>query len=93
MNEVARQNGKLLIIFWFLILFQLLTVNSYGSDKSTVAGMAEVNGTRLYYETAGKGRAVVFIHGGLADSRMWDDQFKKFSKSFRVVRYDLRGLK
>jgi pimeloyl-ACP methyl ester carboxylesterase len=26
------------------------------------------------------------------DSRQWDDQFKEFSKRYRVVRYDLRGF-
>lgn len=55
------------------------------------SGFAEVNGTRLYYETAGKGPAVVLIHGGLVDSRLWDEQMRPLSKRFRVVRYDLRG--
>jgi 3-oxoadipate enol-lactonase len=54
-------------------------------------GFAAVNGTKLYYEIAGKGPIVVFTHGGLVDSRLWDEQFKVFAKRFRVVRYDLRG--
>ncbi len=56
------------------------------------SGIAEVNGTRLYYEAAGEGPAVVLVHGGLVDSRLWDDQMKEFSKHYRVVRYDLRGF-
>jgi pimeloyl-ACP methyl ester carboxylesterase len=28
----------------------------------------------------------------LADSRLWDDQFKAFAKHYRVLRYDLRGF-
>jgi pimeloyl-ACP methyl ester carboxylesterase len=55
------------------------------------SGFAEVNGTRLYYEAAGEGPAVVLVHGGLVDSRMWDAQMGPLSKRFRVVRYDLRG--
>ncbi|HEX7317438.1 MAG TPA: alpha/beta fold hydrolase [Pyrinomonadaceae bacterium] len=55
------------------------------------SGFAEVNMTRLYYESVGKGPAVVLIHGGLVDSRQWDDQMRPLSKRFRVVRYDLRG--
>ena len=55
------------------------------------SGFAEVNGTRLYYESAGAGPAVVLVHGGLVDSRLWDDQMKPLSRRFRVVRYDLRG--
>jgi pimeloyl-ACP methyl ester carboxylesterase len=55
------------------------------------SGFAEVNGTRLYYEVVGRGPAVVLVHGGLVDSRMWDDQMGPLSKHYRVVRYDLRG--
>lgn len=55
------------------------------------SGFAEVNGARLYYEASGKGRAVVLVHGGLVDSRLWDAQVKPLSKRFRVVRYDMRG--
>jgi 3-oxoadipate enol-lactonase len=55
------------------------------------SGFAEVNGARLYYEAMGKGPAVVLIHGGLVDSRLWDAQMKPLSKRFRVVRYDIRG--
>jgi pimeloyl-ACP methyl ester carboxylesterase len=54
-------------------------------------GFAPVNGTRLYYETNGTGPAVVLIHGGQLDCRMWDDQATAFSRHFRVIRYDVRG--
>src|ERR1044071_609681 len=52
---------------------------------------AHVNGTKLYYQTAGSGPWVVLIHGGLVDRRLWDDQFRQFAKNFSVLRYDLRG--
>ncbi len=54
-------------------------------------GIAEVNGARLFYEVAGEGPAVVLIHAGIADSRMWDGQFEAFAREFRVIRYDARG--
>jgi 3-oxoadipate enol-lactonase len=59
---------------------------------NTEAGFASVNGTRLYYETAGSGQDVIFIHGFGLDRRMWDDQFEEFSHQYRVLRYDLRGF-
>lgn len=62
------------------------------SEHTTVQNFAEVNGTRLSYEIVGKGPAVILIHGGLVDGRLWDDQMKDFSKQCRVVRYDLRGF-
>jgi len=56
------------------------------------SGFVEVNGGRLYYEVAGKGHPVVLIHGGQLDSRMWDDQFARYARSARVIRYDVRGF-
>jgi pimeloyl-ACP methyl ester carboxylesterase len=62
-------------------------------ERRKVAGLAEVNGTRLYYEVMGKGRPIVFIGiGAGVDSRLWDDQFREFAKRFRVIRYDIRGF-
>jgi 3-oxoadipate enol-lactonase len=45
----------------------------------------------LYREQAGRGRAVVLVHEAVADSRMWDPQWETFPRSFRTIRYDLRG--
>lgn len=47
--------------------------------------------TRLAYDEAGSGPAIVLVHAGVADRRMWDHQFAEFSKDHRVVRYDWRG--
>lgn len=57
----------------------------------TGEGFVEVEGGRLFYEEAGSGPAVVFVHPGLWDRRTWDDQFPVFAQRFRAVRYDVRG--
>lgn len=49
-------------------------------------------GSSLYYEIAGTGAPVILLHAGYLDRRMWDDQFPQFARSFRVIRYDARGL-
>ena len=59
--------------------------------QAPAAGLAEVNGTKLYYETAGTGHPLVLLHGGGADRRVWDGNFEDLAKHFRVIRYDLRG--
>ena len=56
------------------------------------SGTAKVNGTSIYYEHAGHGRAVVLIHGFSLDCRMWDDQFELLAEHYHVLRYDLRGF-
>ena len=55
------------------------------------AGIAEVNGTGLYYEVEGEGDHLVLVHDGLLGSRIWDDQFEAFAQRYTVTRYDARG--
>ena len=50
-----------------------------------------VDGGSLHFETAGAGDAVLFLHGGFGDRRMWDDAFNALSDRYHVVRFDLRG--
>jgi pimeloyl-ACP methyl ester carboxylesterase len=57
----------------------------------TIQGYAAVNGAQIYYELAGAGPALVLVHAGVADSRMWDQQFQVFAQRYTVIRYDLRG--
>ena len=54
-------------------------------------GFLGTEGARLYYEVAGSGHPLLLIHAGIADSRMWDEQFSVFAQHYRVIRYDLRG--
>ena len=51
-----------------------------------------VSGGKLYYEVAGQGEPLVFVHGFTLDTRMWDDQWDVFASRYRVVRYDVRGF-
>jgi pimeloyl-ACP methyl ester carboxylesterase len=55
-------------------------------------GMAEVNGVQMYYEVAGEGEPLVFVHAGIADSRMWDGQLAAFADRYKVIRHDMRGF-
>ena len=55
------------------------------------SGFLNVQGAPLYYEVAGQGHPLLLIHAGIADSRMWDEQFPVFARHYRVGRFDLRG--
>lgn len=54
-------------------------------------GRVEVDNGSLYYEEAGEGEPIIFVHGHSLDHRMWEGQFTEFAREYRVIRYDLRG--
>jgi len=53
---------------------------------------AALNGARIFYEEIGSGPALVFVHAGIADSRMWDTQIDAFADRYHIIRYDQRGF-
>jgi len=69
----------------------VLLVTACSREAVTHTGFAQVNDARLYYEDAGQGPAVVMIHGGFLDARMWDPQFQAVAERYRAIRYDVRG--
>jgi pimeloyl-ACP methyl ester carboxylesterase len=51
----------------------------------------EVRDTTLYYEQAGNGPALLFIHGMCGDADVWRGQVDRLAGRFRCVAYDRRG--
>ena len=52
---------------------------------------AAVNGIRLHYKEAGKGKLMLFLHGFPDSSDTWKHQIKYFSKKYHTIAPDLRG--
>jgi pimeloyl-ACP methyl ester carboxylesterase len=53
----------------------------------------QVNGTQLAVDDSGSGDpAVVFVHAGVADRRMWEPLLAELPGGLRTVRYDMRGF-
>jgi pimeloyl-ACP methyl ester carboxylesterase len=52
---------------------------------------ADAGGVRLYYEEAGKGTPIVFVHEFADDLRSWEPQIRFFSRRYRCVAYNARG--
>lgn len=55
-------------------------------------GFLEINDTSFYYEVDGTGNPLVLVHAGIADCRMWNDQFDFFAQQYQTLRYDRRGF-
>jgi pimeloyl-ACP methyl ester carboxylesterase len=52
---------------------------------------ATSNGVRLYYEEAGKGTPIVFVHEFADDLHSWEPQLRYFSRRYRCIAYNARG--
>lgn len=49
------------------------------------------NGVRLYFEEAGSGTPILFVHEFAADYRSWEPQMRYFSRRHRCITYSARG--
>jgi proline iminopeptidase len=52
---------------------------------------AAKDGTRLYYEEAGRGVPILFVHEFAADYASWEPQMRHFSRQYRCICYSARG--
>lgn len=52
---------------------------------------AHSNGVRLYYEEAGRGTPIVFVHEFSGDYRSWEAQMRHFSRRYRCIAFNARG--
>jgi 3-oxoadipate enol-lactonase len=53
---------------------------------------AQLNGARIHYRRSGAGFPVLFLHAGVADSRMWEPQAAGLGAHFDVITPDMRGF-
>jgi pimeloyl-ACP methyl ester carboxylesterase len=49
------------------------------------------DGVNLYYEEAGSGVPIVFVHEFAGDHRSWEPQLRHFSRTHRCIAYNARG--
>jgi len=49
------------------------------------------DGVNLYYEEAGSGQTLIFVHEFAGDYRSWENQMRHFARYFRCVTYSARG--
>ncbi len=48
-------------------------------------------GVRLYYEEAGRGTPILFVHEFMGEYRSWEAQLRYFSRRYRCIAYNARG--
>jgi pimeloyl-ACP methyl ester carboxylesterase len=74
----------------------LLAVVAFGQGRSSKEAiesrMAQADGVRLHYLTAGHGPFVILIHGYAETSLMWKPIIPLLAKKFTVIAPDLPGI-
>jgi alpha-beta hydrolase superfamily lysophospholipase len=62
------------------------------AQKAISSRNAVVDGASLHYLTAGKGPAVILLHGYAQTSRMWRPLIPRLTERFTVIAPDLPGI-
>jgi pimeloyl-ACP methyl ester carboxylesterase len=52
---------------------------------------ATSDGVKLYYEEAGSGKPLIFVHEYAGDYRSWEPQMRFFSRYYRCIAFNARG--
>jgi pimeloyl-ACP methyl ester carboxylesterase len=75
-------------------IFSLLATASYGesASKTISSRTAEIDGVKLHYLTAGRGPAVLLLHGYAETSRMWRPIIPLLAERFTIIAPDLPGI-
>lgn len=71
-------------------LFMAATANA--EDKTIASRTEDVDGVRLQYLSAGRGPAVILLHGYAETSRMWKPIIPLLAERFTVIAPDLPGI-
>jgi pimeloyl-ACP methyl ester carboxylesterase len=64
---------------------------AWGGKTNGAGHYADVNGIKLYYETHGKGRPLVLLHGGLGAIEMFGPNLPALAKGRQLIAVDLQG--
>jgi pimeloyl-ACP methyl ester carboxylesterase len=94
---MVRSNGRFSV--WLSVLLLLLgpAVSASQAHPPTAAHVpvesldAVVNGVKIHYLKAGKGPAIVLLHGYAETSHMWLPLIPQLAKNHTVIAPDLRG--
>ncbi len=50
-----------------------------------------INEHKIHVKSVGKGKPIVFVHGGYLDLDMWDEQVNEFKDSYKLIRFSDLG--
>ena len=62
------------------------------ADQPAAPRVARIEGKKLHYLTAGRGPALILLHGYTQTSRMWRPLINKLKDKFTIIAPDLPGI-
>jgi pimeloyl-ACP methyl ester carboxylesterase len=82
-----------LAVLTVVLLFAALIATKASAQSGAIASRtAQVEGVKLHYLTAGRGPAVLLLHGYTQTSRMWKPVIPLLAAKFTVIAPDLPGI-
>jgi pimeloyl-ACP methyl ester carboxylesterase len=78
-----------LSLFFFAIA---ISAQTPAEPDAIVSRIAKIEGVKLHYLTAGRGPAVILLHGYTQTSRMWKPIIPLLTERFTVIAPDLPGI-
>src|SRR5271169_6716526 len=98
-NNIASRGEFMKHAFGVAVLGLLLfttgfstTSRAQAADKAIASRMAEVNGVKFHYLTAGHGTPLILLHGYAETSLMWKPIIPALAERFTVIAPDLPGI-
>ncbi|OQP59719.1 hypothetical protein A3860_36160 [Niastella vici] len=76
-----KMTGCLLLFFCFF--------HTCYAAIDPIEGSVKAGGFSIKYSEAGSGESLIFVHAGMLDRHMWDNQLAFFSRRYRVITFDL----
>jgi pimeloyl-ACP methyl ester carboxylesterase len=77
------------LYYWIAAVVSLVTIQA---AEPIAARDAKIDNVQLHYLAAGKGPAVLLLHGYAETSRMWRPLIRKLAEKFTVIAPDLPGI-
>src|SRR3982074_96091 len=74
------------------LLSLTFSTRAYAAAETITSRTAEIDGVKLHYLTAGKGPALILLHGYAETSLMWKPIMPALAERFTVIAPDLPGI-
>ena len=61
------------------------------NDMGKTEDFIHANGIKIYYESCGSGKPLIFLHGAMGSSQVWKPYIPILSNDFKIILPDVRG--